>query len=512
MHGKVSYDALTGVKGFMKFSELTSGVKGCQIRGDANVDVNDIAYNTSKIGDRSCFIALRGSRVDGHDYISDAMSRGAVAVVSEEAIESIGGVVNGVVDNSRRAMAEMACKLYGNPSSSMKLFGVTGTNGKTTVTYILEAILEEAGLKPGVIGTISYKYGDREIRASHTTPESVDLQKLLAEMVKSGVASCVMEVSSHALSQERATGCAFDCAIFTNLTPEHLDYHDGMSDYFESKALLFESLLPMGGKRSFAVINSDDEYGVRLINRSRVSTIKYGFGESADVRGSALKVGADGLSMKVVVGGVELEVESSLCGTFNAMNILAGIAAADGMGIDSSIISRAIKKLGAVPGRFERVENGRGVIALVDYAHTADALENVLSHARELINGSGGRLITIFGCGGDRDHGKRAIMGAVVGKLSDVAIVTSDNPRSEKPDDIIAEILPGVNKFSKEFDGRIGFEVIGNRRDAIARAVEMSTPGDIILLAGKGHEDYQIIGNEKKYFDDREMLKKFLNA
>jgi UDP-N-acetylmuramoyl-L-alanyl-D-glutamate--2,6-diaminopimelate ligase len=497
----------------MRFSELTKDIEGCRITGEANVPVSDIVYNTSLVGKGSCFVALRGSSVDGHDYIADAVSRGAAAVVSERPVEAALSVTNAVVDNSRSAMAEMACQLYGNPTSSMKMVGITGTNGKTTITYILESIFKKAGLKPGVIGTISYRYGGLEFMATHTTPESVDLQKLLREMLDTGVDSCAMEVSSHALSQDRATGCSFDCAVFTNLTPEHLDYHDDMDDYFEAKAVLFERYLAESKKSgAFAVINSDDPYGRKLVERSSVPVTTYGLDKSADVRGIKIETAGGGLKLRVAIENTTMDLESELCGSFNALNILAAVAVAHGLGIDSSVIIAAIAELRSVPGRFEKIENKMGLLALVDYAHTPDALDNVLTHARELINGSGGRLITVFGCGGDRDRTKRPVMGGVVGRLADVAIVTSDNPRTEDPTSIIDEIVPGLSEFTSEFDGERGFEIVADRRAAIERAVNISRAGDVVIVAGKGHEDYQIIGTEKRDFDDRKVLKIFLDA
>nr|HPM42094.1 UDP-N-acetylmuramoyl-L-alanyl-D-glutamate--2,6-diaminopimelate ligase [bacterium] len=336
------------------------------------------------------------------------------------------------------------------------------------------------------------------------------LQKLLSRMREKGADSCAMEVSSHALAQERVAGCHFDAAIFTNLTPEHLDYHSDMESYFEAKALLFEELLANSGKENaFAAINVDDPYGRDLKKRCPVPVCTYGLSSSADVRASDLSFDASGLSMRVTARSGSFACRSALCGKFNALNILGAATAAEGMGIGLSAIEEAVSGVEVVPGRFESVANSKGILTLVDYAHTPDALENALSNARELTRG---RLIAVFGCGGDRDRAKRPMMGRAAGSLADVAIVTSDNPRTEEPSAIIGEILPGVREVSSPFDGERGYEVVEDRREAIGRAVEIAREGDVVVVAGKGHEDYQIVGTVKRKFDDREVLKEFLEG
>lgn len=497
----------------MKLSKLINAADGCEVTGGTDVEVRDLAYSVQDVKGGSCFVAIRGRTADGHDFVPKVISQGAVAIVSERPVDVSDGVANAVVPNSRRAMAQMSSRFFGDPTGQMRLVGVTGTNGKTTITYLLEAILNAAGWNPGVIGTVSHRYAGTVEPARHTTPESVDLQRLFSKMLDSGVDSCAMEVSSHALAQDRVAACRFDCAVFTNLTPEHLDYHGQMDSYFAAKAILFEELILAGGKpEAFAVINGDDPYGREIARRCLVPKLIYGFGERSDVRGSDLRFSGEGLEMKAQTPGGTVDLRSKLCGRFNALNILAATSVAWRWGISLDVIRLAVGAVEVVPGRFEVVSKDRDVLALVDYAHTPDALENVLTHARELKGGSDGRLIAVFGCGGDRDRMKRPLMGKVVGRLADVVIVTSDNPRSEDPVAIIDEIIPGVKEEAGPLkDGR-GYDVVVNRHRAIARAVDLARPGDVIVVAGKGHENYQIIGSRRLHFDDRQVLGACLNG
>lgn len=493
----------------MKLFDLVKDLKFGSNRNIDNIDVHGLAYNASQIRPGYCFAALKGVRVDGHDFVGDAISRGAVAIISERPLQVSQGVVNITVPNTRFALALMSAVMFGNPSQSMKLVGVTGTNGKTTVTYLLEAIFRAAGLSPGVIGTIEYRFGEIARPAPNTTPESYDLQELLAEMVQSKVNACAMEVSSHALSQNRVSGCHFDAAIFTNLTPEHLDYHADMDAYFQAKALLFEDLLQKSSKvGAFAVINLDDVMGQKLAALCPAPVMSYGLMSGADVTTVDLTFNSKGLNMRVLTKWGERKLSSRLCGRFNAMNILCSLGTALKLGVDIDTACNAIESVKTVPGRFESIPNDKGILAIVDYAHTPDALENILTHAREL---TGNSLIAVFGCGGDRDHSKRPIMGEVAGRVADVVLVTSDNPRTEDPQAIIAEIMPGIKKSScQPFHGQRGYEVIPDRLQAITRAVEISRPGDVLVVAGKGHEDYQIVGTKRYHFDDREILQGLL--
>lgn len=491
----------------MILSELIDGIGAKEIAGPSDVEVSDISYSTDGVCPGSLFVAMRGTRTDGHDFAKEAVSRGASAVVSETRLDLGGDATNVVVPDSRIALGIMAARACGDPTSKMKLFGVTGTNGKTTTTYLIESILRSAGFNPGVIGTVEYRFGGVSLPAPHTTPLALDLQRLLARMRDEGCDSCAIEVSSHALDQERVVGSRFDVGIFTNLTPEHLDYHDDMDDYFRAKAILFERLLRDGGKEgASAVINADDPYGRNLVERARVPVMTFGTESSADVRGLDIRSDIGGIWMRVETPKGSVEIASKLRGGFNAQNILAAMAGAVSAGIDLNSVKAGVEALACVPGRFEAVENERGVLALVDYSHTPDALAKALEHATEL-KGCG-RLIAVFGCGGDRDRQKRPFMGAAAARIADIAIVTSDNPRTEDPGSIIEQILPGVRAHMEEASGGDGYEVIADRRSAISRAVEISMPGDVIVVAGKGHEDYQILGKERIHFDDREELAK----
>jgi len=497
-------------KADMKLKDLIKGVEGCKVEGDSCREVAGLSCVAQEVKPGDCFVAMKGVRADGHDFVDEALRRGASVVVSERSLNLPAGVTGAVVPDSRLALALMSSSFFRDPSAEMTLVGITGTNGKTTTTYLMEAILREAGRRPGVIGTVEYRFCGKAESAPNTTPESCELQKLLSRMRDAGVDACAMEVSSHALSQERVSGCRFDAALFTNLTPEHLDYHSDMEAYFEAKAMLFERLLKLYGKKgAFAAINIDDEYGRGLIGRCPVEVVTYGFSEAAHVRGRDLSFDSGGLSMRIELPDAEVLCRSPLCGRFNALNVLGAAAVAKGLGIDPGLAARAVETVSVVPGRFEAVRNSRGIIALVDYAHTPDALENVLANAREL---SSGRVIAVFGCGGDRDRGKRPLMGRVAGRLADIAIVTSDNPRTEEPMAIIEEILPGLRQEARPLAGERGYEVIADRREAIGRAVGFSRAGDVLVVAGKGHENYQIVGTEKRSFDDREVLGEFLRV
>jgi len=491
----------------MRLEELIKGMTVLGLRGAADAEVSELVYDARRATPGSCFFAIRGTRHDGNDFVEAAMNRGASVVVSERPVGRDLDVINVVVHDSRAAMGHMASRLYGEPSGELTVVGITGTNGKTTTAYMIESILRSAGREPGVLGTVEYRFGGMSEKAPHTTPFSLDLQRLLRRMRESGCDSCAMEVSSHALEQSRVAGCRFDAGVFTNLSPEHLDYHDGMESYFSAKSILFDRVLAESAKpEAFAVINADDDYGLRMASRCAVPAMLYGFSDKADVRGEALSLNQSGIAMRIKMRERAFDVCSKLCGSFNAMNALAATAVALGLGVKPKDIVSGLDALCCVPGRFEAVPNDRGVLALVDYAHTPDALRNALAHARELLAESGGRLLAVFGCGGDRDRAKRPLMGSVAAELADVVLVTSDNPRTEDPARIIEEILPGVTGRACPFDGDMGYEVVSDRRQAIHRGVELARPGDVLVVAGKGHEDYQILGDERIRFDDREEL------
>ena len=481
------------------------------VSGKRSGRVSGLVYDSRKVTQNSAFFALCGAGSDGHDFIGTAIENGATTVVMEQECALPDHVTGLVVADSRRALANASAHWFGNPSQDMTVIGVTGTNGKTTITYLLEAMLLAAGLKPAVIGTVNYRFANREIPASHTTPESYELQKTLAEFREAGANALVIEVSSHALEQKRVDGVQFDVGVFSNLTPEHLDYHLTMADYYLSKKRLFtDYLIPGGG---VVVVNSDDSYGRRLVDEIDGS-ISCGVNADAIVKATEFNLGQCGIDATVKLQKGSLTFHSELLGQFNINNILCAIAAAEAAGVTKEAIAQGIAAVVNIPGRLERVENNREALILVDYAHTGDALENVLSTLKNL---QPARVITIFGCGGDRDKSKRPVMGEVAARFSDIAIVTSDNPRTENADAILQDILPGVrNHFEQELNrdelltGETrGYMVVPDRRDAIKLAVQCVRKGDLLLVAGKGHEDYQIVGQVKTRFDDREEI---LNA
>lgn len=486
----------------MKLKELLKSLKSYKIQGSEDTEIFDVQYDSRKVGKGALFIAIKGEKADGNLFVEQAVEKGAVAVVtdSSELVFRISATAI-YVPNAREALARISAAFYDQPAAKLKVVGITGTNGKTTTSYLMESVLSEGGLNPGVVGTINYRYAGKMFPAPNTTPESLDLQRLLNDMVESSVKAAVMEVSSHALSQERVGGCLFDVAVFTNLTQDHLDYHITMERYFEAKARLFTDFIDEG---KTAVINMDDPKGKDLSKRALGRVIGYGIkgrGIETNIYPKDIKLGVEGIEGTLATPSGEIKIKSSLIGEFNLYNILAAVGAGVGLGLPVDVIERGITALKNVPGRLERVDAGQPFAILVDYAHTPDALERVLSTIRGLTDK---RIITLFGCGGDRDRGKRPIMGRIAAEYSDIVIVTSDNPRTEEPLKIIEDITSGVGgQYSKGHKGS-GVRVIPDRREAITEAIKEAREGDVVLLAGKGHEDYQIVGTEKIHFDDRE--------
>ncbi|MBI5233257.1 MAG: UDP-N-acetylmuramoyl-L-alanyl-D-glutamate--2,6-diaminopimelate ligase, partial [Deltaproteobacteria bacterium] len=449
--------------------------------------------------------------------VEDAVKRGAVCVLTGTAISGL-DVTQIIAKDVRSALARLSSRFFGEPSKGLVLTAVTGTNGKTTTTYLIESILREAGFNPAVIGTINYRYNSQTRRASHTTPEAVGLQSLLKEMLDAKVSHCVMEVSSHALKQKRVDGCWYRAGVFTNLTREHLDYHRTMEDYFDSKAMLFRELLPESS--GTAIINKDDPYGEKLLGEVKTA-LSYSMRviqpkrAAADIFPEDYSLAAKGTGARIRTPSGAFDVSSALVGDYNLSNILASVAAGIALGIEKDAISRGVAALKSVPGRLEPILSNKGKVgfrAYVDYAHTADALERVLNTVRMITDK---RVITVFGCGGDRDRGKRPLMGEVCARLSDITIITSDNPRNEDPLSIIKEIeagiCSGVKRISPDDDSGCGYMVEPDRRLAIKKAVELARPGDALLVAGKGHEDYQIVGSARLSFDDRYELGKAMD-
>ncbi len=496
----------------MRLDILLQTIVPISCSGPVDLEITGLCYDSRQAKPGSLFFALRGAAVDGHCFIGQAVAGGAVAVVLEDGSFAPPGVTVVTARDARHAMSMMAARFYHDPTAGIPCIGITGTNGKTTTTYLMEGILAAAGIPSAVLGTISYRFGNRQIPAPNTTPESVDLQGTLAELVTAGARGVIMEVSSHALEQRRVDGCRFDVGIFSNLTRDHLDYHLTMENYLGSKSRLFSVLLqPTEDKpHRRAVVNVDDEYGERIAAAAACPVVRYGLTRQADVTAREIAFSVGGIGGVLVTPKGEVPFHSRLLGRFNLYNILSAVAAGVALDLPLERIVAGIAGHATVPGRLERVENDRGFTILVDYAHTGDALENVLLTLKEIATG---RIITVFGCGGDRDKGKRPVMGGVAGRYSDLAILTSDNPRTEDPATIMAEVRGGLEPLGlREYRidelaggfGEHGFVSVPSRRDAIGLAVRLAQPGDVVLLAGKGHEDYQIIGTVKHHFDDRE--------
>ena len=496
----------------MKISALLKRIPTRRFAGSQDTEIAGLYYDSRRISPGGAFFAVRGSAVDGHDFIDDALARGAAAIFMEEERPLPAGVAGIVVDNARRAMALAAAEFFGDPTAAMSTVGVTGTNGKTTVTYLLESVLRVARRHPAVLGTVNYRFAGAQLPAPHTTPESVDLLQTVAGFHAQGADSLIMEVSSHALDQQRVAGIHFAVGVFTNLTPEHLDYHGDMETYFASKRRFLTELLAVDGGRP--VINIDDTYGARLA-AELPAALTCGLAADALVRPREVHLSLAGIEGTIDTPAGAFNLRSPLLGQFNLQNLLCAAGAGLALGLAPETIAEGLATATLVPGRLERVENDRGALVLVDYAHTGDALEKVLTTLREL---SPRRIITVFGCGGDRDRRKRPIMGEVTARLSTLAVLTSDNPRTEDPLVILEEIQEGVRRVhpqewsrqeAKLMPGN-GFITIPDRREAIEFAVTLLQPGDLLLVAGKGHEDYQIVGRERRHFDDREELRRAL--
>jgi UDP-N-acetylmuramoyl-L-alanyl-D-glutamate--2,6-diaminopimelate ligase len=501
----------------MKLAQLLSCLEAFKLTGDGDIEIEGLHYDSRSVRPGGLFFALRGVKSDGFQFLEAAVKAGAVAIVADRPC-AVAGVTTVEVADARRAMSLMAALFYGVPTAGLPVVGITGTNGKTTTSYLIEGVLEKGGIPAAVLGTISYRFGEVDLPAPNTTPESVDLQRTLRELVDLGARGVVMEVSSHSLEQHRADGCLFDVAVFTNLTRDHLDYHLDMESYFGSKLRLFTDLVTPDSRKPQrrAVVNLDDPYGVRIKALAPCPVLSYAMAGEADVTVAEVDFSVHGIRCTLQTPRGELSLSSDLLGRFNLYNILAAVTAGLALGLPDAAIRDGIEGHKKVPGRVERVENDKGITVLVDYAHTGDALENVLATVSELKTA---RIITVFGCGGDRDKGKRPIMGEVAGRYSDLTIITSDNPRTEEPlailTDVRAGILPlglreyGIDELAQGFQEK-GFAAIESRRDAVRAAILAARHGDIVVLAGKGHEVYQIIGTEKLHFDDREEAARVL--
>jgi UDP-N-acetylmuramoyl-L-alanyl-D-glutamate--2,6-diaminopimelate ligase len=461
-------------------------------------DIGSLAYDSRRVEPGSLFFALPGEKTDGARYLQMAADHGAVAAIG--AANAGGSPLPYMeVESPRAALARASARFAGFPSKRLKIIGITGTNGKTTTTFLAKHLLDNAGKLCGLVGTIHYSLGIEETPASHTTPESLELQNLLGAMVARGCKACAMEVSSHALVQHRADCIDFDVAVFTNLTQDHLDYHKTMEAYFEAKAILFDKLKESTAQPPRAVINADDRFGHRMIDRcarAGIKTITYGLGATADFQARNIRIEAAETRFTLVAKRREYLVRLPLIGLFNVYNALAALAAVSALGVELRAAVASLATSPQVPGRLQRVPAKRSFQVFVDYAHTPDALENVLRTVKELMPE---RLITVFGCGGDRDKAKRPLMAAAAEKYSDILLVTSDNPRTEDPALILRDIEKGFSKGLKQAGG---YEIIEDRATAILRAIELAGPGDIVVIAGKGHENYQEVHGKRHPFDD----------
>src|SRR5947209_9871807 len=486
----------------MQLKTLVAALSPRQIIGPLDRVVESIAYDSRRVQRNGLFVALRGEKSDGHQFIDQAIEKGATVIVTEREVQTPRATCV-VVENTRTALAELGATFFQHPARRLKLSAVTGTNGKTTTTFLIKHICEKAGLRCGLLGTVRYEIADRVLPAVRTTPESLDVYDLLAQMVNAGCKAAAMEVSSHALAQERVRGIEWDVAVFTNLTQDHLDFHRTMENYFEAKAQLFHDLASQSKKKkASAVINIDDRYGEKLIGRlaGKTPVVTYGLGMHADFRASNYRTEFAGTSYQLDAYGRSYLVRVPLIGRFNVANSMAALAAATVMGVNLRAAILSLARSPQVPGRLELVPAKRQFQIFVDYAHTDDALRNVLKTLREL---KPRKLIVVFGCGGDRDRKKRPLMGRVTDELADHAIITSDNPRKENPDAIINEVEKGFRSTH--------YEKIVERAEAIRRAVAMAQPRDLVLIAGKGHEKYQEFADHTIPFDDIQVARRALN-
>jgi len=488
----------------MRAQELIESLGICYLSSDLeDFEVGGVSCNSKQVSNNFIFVAIKGTHIDGHEFIQEAIDKGAKAVIVQNStnskrLKNLNRASLIVVKDTRKTIANLAAKFYGNPSSKIKVVGVTGTNGKTTITYLIEALLKEAGFLPAVIGTVNYRFKDKITPSQNTTPGPVELQSLLADMVKDNISHAIMEVSSHALSQERTKAIDFHSAIFTNLSQDHLDYHRTLEDYFQAKAKLFKDL----HQGSFAVINNDDKCCRRLKELIQgPEIITYAIDNEADITACDIKL--DISHTEFILRAIKREIgfKVRLLGRHNIYNILASFAWAFKEGLDETFVKSALERFSFIPGRLERINCRRDFSVFVDYAHTEDALTNAIGALRQI---SSKKIIVVFGCGGERDKTKRPKMGRAASELADYVIITSDNPRSENPQKIIEGIRKGIRKNN--------YCIISDRKDAIGRSLSMAGAGDIVLIAGKGHENCQILKDKTIHFDDREAVEECLES
>jgi UDP-N-acetylmuramoyl-L-alanyl-D-glutamate--2,6-diaminopimelate ligase len=489
---RVSSEAVTSAFPPVPLADLLAAVPGATIRDDVGTTVTDVAFDSREVTSGALFFCVPGLHVDGHAFAREALDAGAAALVVQRWLDV--EAPQALVSSVREAMGPISAKAFADPASSMATVGVTGTNGKTTVTYLLASIFGAAGWTTGVVGTTGASVAGEPVPLARTTPEAPDLHRLLARMRDRGVRGAALEVSSHALEQRRVDGVLFDVAVFTNLSQDHLDFHGTMDAYFDAKARLFT---PEHARQ--AIVNSDDPFGRRLLRDVAIPTTTFGIGPEADLRGREVVVTRDGI--ECAVDGIA--IRSRLRGAFNVGNLLAASAAARALGVDDDAIRRGLAALGEVPGRMEPIEAGQDFLVVVDYAHTPDSIRSVLRASRPLTSG---RLILVFGCGGDRDRAKRSLMGTAATASADLTVVTTDNPRSEDALAIISEIEPGAK------EGGGAFVIEPDRRAAIGLALRQAAAGDVVVIAGRGHEPLQELRDEAIAFDDRVVTREELEA
>jgi UDP-N-acetylmuramoyl-L-alanyl-D-glutamate--2,6-diaminopimelate ligase len=497
----------------MTLDDLISPIQGrlgvLERSGDQQVTITGLTDDSRTVEPGSLFVAVPGERVDGHDFVDRVLAAGAAALVVGRAV-SAGPTPTVRVQDSQAALGMIGSRFYGDPSLSLRMIGVTGTNGKTTTTYVVKTMLEASRRQVGLIGTVAYLVGKESIPASHTTPGALELQKLFARMVEKRLDTVVMEVSSHALALDRTAGSEFDVAVFTNLTQDHLDFHVDMERYFQAKRKLFSELGQSGTRkeRKRAIINLDDPWSRRMREACTVPVWTYGLGAQADLRAENVRLSAAGTTFTLRSPAGTCTIQSRLVGEHNVYNLLAAIGVVLHEGLTLDEVRAAVGAVSNVPGRFERVEAGQDFTVVVDYAHTEDALVRLLTAAQALRTG---RIITVFGCGGDRDRTKRPKMGRAAVQYSDVVILTSDNPRTEDPAAILREVEVGVKEALAD-RGHVRYQMLADRRAAIEAAVREAKTDDMVLIAGKGHEDYQIVGTTKHHFDDREVAREMIGT
>ena len=489
-----------------KLSRLILGLPATNILGTMDRNIREVVYDSRKSGPDSLFVAVPGGNWDGGAFINDAIAKGASAFITETSLDSLNGLDLGsrdvtalCVEDSRKALSTVSSNFYNRPSERLALTGITGTNGKTTTAYILEALFKAKGTRTGVIGTINYHYGDKKLSAPVTTPESLDLNRMLDEMVKDEIKNCFLEVSSHALHQSRVHDMRFKVGVFTNLSRDHLDFHGDMENYKNAKKKLF-----LDNHVQWKVFNIDDSVGREFSSEFKTDSFTTGVDSNADFKAEDIALTKSGCQFTLKTPFGTGEIHSNLLGQHNIRNLLSAAAGAMAQDVSLETIQKVFRQIQPIPGRFESVDNNQGFSVLVDYAHTDDALSKAISAAKAFTEG---RLIVVFGCGGDRDKGKRKAMGQAVIKEADFAIITSDNPRTEEPQEIIEDILLGLPASAREGDD---YTAIINRKDAIEHAIHIAEKNDLVLIAGKGHEDYQILGTQTIHFDDREVARSAL--